>query len=205
MSEGQHDPDAVQRFILPNRERNSQQGKGSSGGARLRQRRSEPPTQWRTTMRARHLRSGRYHMFILLGLTLAAGVTGCGDKGLGTLHPVSGKVTLDGKPLTTGAVSFRPDLSRGNNSQHIPTGQIDPEGNYKLTTANRAGAPPGWYRVLVIAQDIGGDAGKKSGTAPGTKLLVPQRYLDPQSTPLSVEVVKKPASGAYDLNLTSKR
>jgi hypothetical protein len=130
---------------------------------------------------------------------------GCAEKGQGRLHPVSGKVTLDAKPLTTGSVSFRPDPARGNNTQHMPTGVIDSEGNYKLTTANRPGAPPGWYKVLVIVQDLGAAAGAgKQGSSAKAKSLLPRRYLEPEKTPLSIEVVEKPEPGAYDLSLSSK-
>jgi hypothetical protein len=155
-------------------------------------------------MHGKRLPQGRSHLLVLLGCCLVATATGCASNdGIGRLHPVSGKVTLDGKALTTGAVSFRPDPSRGNTSPHVPTGQIDREGNYRLTTANRAGAPPGWYRVLVIAQDTGSEAGSaKSGTAPRPVSLVPPRYLDPQNTPLQVEVVEKPSASAYDLSLS---
>jgi hypothetical protein len=146
--------------------------------------------------------SSRRHALLLLGFGLAW-AAGCSNDEQERLYPVSGKVVFDGQPLTIGAVSFRPDSSRGNTSQHVPTGHIDAEGNYKLTTTNRAGAPAGWYKVMVIAQNLGEDGGStKSGAPAGPRSLVPERYLDPQQTPLSVEVVQKPGAGAYDLNLS---
>src|SRR6266542_622279 len=81
---------------------------------------------------------------------------GCGDSsGAGKLVPVVGKITVAGKPLTTGSVSFRPDKTKGNTSQHEPAGDIDAEGNYKLYTAMKEGAPPGHYQVLVISAEPG--------------------------------------------------
>src|SRR5262245_40091564 len=89
----------------------------------------------------------------LLGCGAALVVAGCGgdsDK----LAPVVGKVTVDGKPLKSGTVSFRPDASKGNSSQHQPNGEIDAEGNYEmLVPPAKKGAPPGWYKVVVMAYD----------------------------------------------------
>jgi hypothetical protein len=137
----------------------------------------------------------------LLGVGLTWAGTGCTHEGLEPLHPVAGKVTFDDRPLTTGAVSFRPDPSQGNKSQHIPTGVIDSEGNYRLTTGNRAGAPPGWYKVMVIAQDMGVAGASKPGTPAKAKSLVPERYLRADKTPLHIEVTDGASPGAYDLRL----
>src|SRR4051812_13406743 len=78
-------------------------------------------------------------------------LSGCKKDETESFLPVTGKVTLDGKPLTVGTVSFRPDVTRGNTSMHIPTGEIDAQGNYTLVTIRKNGAPPGWYKVLVFA------------------------------------------------------
>jgi hypothetical protein len=43
---------------------------------------------------------------------------GCGKDEADKFVPVAGKVTLDGKPLSVGSVSFRPDASKGNKSCH---------------------------------------------------------------------------------------
>src|SRR5262249_44285602 len=119
--------------------------------------------------------------------------SGQGEKFL----PVSGQVTVNGTPLTFGAVSFRPDASRGNTTLHHPTGEIDSQGNFELYTARQKGAPPGWYKVLVFA-----DENQKQGAVHPAP---PRWAINPKSTseatPLSTEVVEKPAAGAYDLKL----
>jgi hypothetical protein len=96
-------------------------------------------------------------------------------------------------------VSFRPDPARGNTSQHHPTGEIDANGNYELYTVGKKGAPPGWYKVLVLA-----DLNQKSGPVHPEmpRWAVHLKYTRPESTDLFVEVVEKPAPGAYDLNLS---
>src|SRR5262245_48110528 len=92
---------------------------------------------------------------LLLALALVAAgavLPGCGGPAE-EFFPVTGQVTLDGKPLKVGSVSFRPDAARGNASLHHPTGEIDDQGRYTLVTVGRKGAPPGWYKVLVFADE----------------------------------------------------
>jgi hypothetical protein len=127
-------------------------------------------------------------------LSAAGGCSGNGEE----LAPVAGKVTVNGKPLTFGAVSFRPDPSKGNQTRHHPTGEIDAQGNFELYAAGRKGAPPGWYRVLVYA-----DENQKQGaTHPlPPRWAVHPKYTDEQTT-VRLEVVQKPAPDAYDLKLT---
>ncbi|SRR6266404_423586 len=128
---------------------------------------------------------------------------GCGKNEADSFVPVAGKVTLDGKPLSVGSVSFRPDASKGNKSMHVPNGDITAEGNYELMTLGKKGAPLGWYKVLVFA-----DANTlATGGAPPVHPLPPKwmmnaKYTGEKTTNLSIEVVEKAATGAYDLNVT---
>ncbi|MCI0464172.1 MAG: hypothetical protein L0Z62_45135 [Gemmataceae bacterium] len=135
-----------------------------------------------------------------LGALLTGGVVlalaGCNAGGGEGLAPVVGKVTVDGKPLTTGSVSLRPDGSKGNKSQHQPTGAIDPQGNFEvLVPPARKGAPLGWYKVVVTALD---------DPQPGKPLksFIDMKYADENNTPLKVEVIASPEPGRYDFKLT---
>src|SRR4051812_40534827 len=93
-------------------------------------------------------RQSRWCLAALLTGGVVFVAAGCADGE--KLAPVAGKVTVDGKPLTSGSVSFRPDASQGNSSQHQPTGTIDAEGNYELfVPPAKKGAPLGWYKVVV--------------------------------------------------------
>jgi hypothetical protein len=132
--------------------------------------------------------------YLLLALGAFPGV-GCGNPGE-KLIGVAGKVTVDGQPLKTGSVSFRPDEESGNKSAHQPTGTIEADGSYELfVTAGRKGAPPGAYRVVVIAYD---------NPQPGKPLksFIDRQYVDEKTTPLRIEVIEKPELGRYDLKLT---
>jgi hypothetical protein len=134
---------------------------------------------------------------ILCCCTLSAG---CGqDDGIGKLYPVSGRILVDGRPLTgvaQGSVSFRGDPLKGNETLHQPTGPIDAEGRFELVTAGKKGAPPGWYKVVVTAY-----ANKLEEGPVRPRLLLVEKYYHPKKTDLSVEVVADPAPGAYDLNV----
>lgn len=134
------------------------------------------------------------------GAAFALAVAGCGEGGPKVL-PVEGRVTVGGKPLTsgTGTVIFYPDSARGNTSKEEPRGALDAEGRYRLRTGTRDGAAPGWYRVAVTA------AKQLDPNNPYfTDWLIPERYIDPKTSNLSVQVVEEPGPGTYDLKLDPK-
>src|SRR6516162_7874588 len=88
------------------------------------------------------------------------GIAGAFWTGLGC-HPdrkdvllrVSGCVKVAGKPLKLGWVTFYPDESRGNRSSRLPVGEITSDGTYELSTNGKAGAPPGFYKIVVAASE----------------------------------------------------
>jgi hypothetical protein len=139
-------------------------------------------------------------LILLAGSVLLGPLGGCGGQGERFL-PVAGKVSLDGKPLTVGTVSFRPDGSRGNASKHVPTGAIDAQGNYELITVKEKGAPRGWYKVVVFA-DANSLNPKTAAQPLPPRWLMNIKYTDDKTTDLVVEVVENPATGAYDLKLS---
>jgi hypothetical protein len=125
---------------------------------------------------------------------LVLGLAGCGG-GLGTLYPVSGKVTLDGEPLKDARLILVPDADKGNKSPASPFGKVT-DGTYLLTTNGRPGAPAGWYKVMVNTQYPGG---------PENAVALPKFMSDPGKSGLSIEVVANPSPGAYDLDLKQSK
>jgi hypothetical protein len=140
-----------------------------------------------------------------VGLVLAscALLSGCGGGNELGLVPVSGKILVDGQPLTNvpqGGVSFFADQAKGNNTMHIPTGIIDAEGNYELITGGEKGAPVGAYKVLVNAYENTVDEGPVE-----PRFMLEAKYYDLTRTDLLVEVVADPTPGQYDLHVTKKK
>ena len=128
--------------------------------------------------------------FVWLGI-------GCSGDDSPRLVPVSGHVTVDGKPLTSGTVTLRPDKSQGNTYGGEPLGDINEQGEYTILTRGKPGAPLGKYKVTVTSSGpITSD-----NTKANPKNLLNMTYFHADITPLAVEVVKEPAAGAYDLKL----
>jgi hypothetical protein len=145
------------------------------------------------------------HAFSSATLIAALFALGCsGTSGVGKTFPVRGKVTLNDQPLAAGTavVLYKPDASKGNSSPWEPTANVDKEGNYSLTTNGKAGAPPGWYKVIVTATESGVAAPNdpKRGH-PHPRSLVHAKYGQAKTTDLVIEVIENPGPGAYDLKL----
>ncbi|WP_435009193.1 hypothetical protein P12x_000443 [Tundrisphaera lichenicola] len=113
---------------------------------------------------------------------------------------VSGSVTLDGKPLASGSITFDP-VGPGN-ANPVAGGAPISNGSYSLGAAN--GLTPGNYLVSIIS---GGDDAPSAAEAPGMpprkakKDPIPAKY-NTKST-LKVEV-KAGDSSSKDFELDSK-
>jgi hypothetical protein len=122
----------------------------------------------------------------------AAALAGCGDRRVGACLPVQGKVTLGGRPLVGGTVSFIPldgDVSRPRSE-----GNVDAQGNYSLKTAGKQGAPAGKYRVILTT----------SGEDKNQDTLFNPVYSHTEKSPLEKQVAQDAAPGAYDLDLVPR-
>jgi hypothetical protein len=144
-------------------------------------------------MRRISRQQGWYLTASLSALLFAAG---CNKEQSEKLLIVSGKIaTVDGRPVTTGNVTFYPDSSKANSTPHQPMGVLDAEGKYELVVpGGKKGAPAGWYKVVVYAVD---------DPQPGkpNKYLVNKDYADVGTTTLKIEVIEKPEPGRYDWKL----
>lgn len=137
----------------------------------------------------------------LAGLAMLVVVAaGCGGGvDLPNRAKVSGRVTLDGQPVTRGTVVFTPDNTRGTTGPPA-YGQIGPDGKYELTTDRSGrggdGAVVGFHKVAVQARE---------DVMPGeiARLLVPTRYEDPDRSGLTGEV-KAGQPNEINLELRSK-
>ena len=146
----------------------------------------------------------RIHLIaIVLALGTLSSCPGCsGDKA--TMAEVKGKVTLDGKPLTIGAVSFIPETTKGTTGP-MSGGAISPQGEFTLMGANgQKGAVIGFHKITVHPPLVGGSS--PTGAAPvaaAPTAVIPIKYSNISSTDLTQEI-KKGVVNEITLELKSK-
>lgn len=97
---------------------------------------------------------------------------------------VSGTVTLDGQPLTTGMVSFYPDGGNGAPA----SGSIDSSGNYSLSTGTDVGLALGKYVAIVVATKDPPQPYDKTGAEIPPIPITPGKYASTNTSDLHVEV-----------------
>jgi hypothetical protein len=148
-------------------------------------------------MTRRHLPLG-----IALGLALGLVTAGCGGASDSLpRQAISGKVTLDGKPLPSGSISFDPDDPGQPNPVSVGATIID--GVYSLPRAE--GPTPGIYRVSINA--VSESEPVTNREAPGAppkkrpKDLIPAKYN--AKTTLKATVTAG-GSNSFDYELTSQ-
>jgi len=108
-------------------------------------------------------------------------VFGCGSSNRPELVPVTGVVTMNGKPLEGARVTFVPENIRGASAE------TDAAGNYELIyIRDIKGAPPGLHKVFI------------------SKLVdeqesIPNQYSSPEMTTLTAEVTDSGNKIDFDL------
>lgn len=170
-----------------------------------------------------HVGSSNRCTVLLATLIVGLISSGC-DRGP-KIVPVTGKVTLDGKPMPFKSVYFFPDRS-GATEGNGAGGYTDADSNYYLisntggSTSDQRGIQPGLYRVTIAEPAIPIDENSFSkpvstdaaGDAPAAAVVlqpkkkskdsIPSVYSNPTSTPLVVTVPD--AGGELNLELKSK-
>lgn len=157
----------------------------------------------------------RHAMMVLALAGFSLG--GCGS-GISYEHAkVHGKVTYQGKPVPLGSVLFVPVEPPKDGAMQPASGAIQPDGSYELKSQEDAGAILGEHKIVVVAIEGGPpapDTPKKNakeakdaeaGPAPTAKsvkfkMLVPKKYSDPATTPLTRKVVA--GDNVIDLEIT---
>jgi hypothetical protein len=115
---------------------------------------------------------------------------------------VAGKVTVNGRLLTEGSVVFWPDPAKGNPGKLPATGGISRDGDYTLYTIRDKGVAPGWYKVLVLPYILAStEPVPERATEEFPDSPVSARYMDLDTTPLSIEVQQSPPEEGYPLKL----
>ncbi len=142
--------------------------------------------------------TGAARLACLLAVAVATlAPIGCGPTGPG-MAQVTGKVTYKGKPVPKGTITFVHEGAEGRNA----SGELDEAGNYRLQTENPGdGALLGEYKVTIYAHDE--PILDYIPTTPvKPKILAPQKYEKPDTTPLKATV--KSGSNTFDFTLTEE-
>lgn len=147
-----------------------------------------------------------------VALALAFGLVALGCNRGPQLAKVRGAVSVDGKPVTTGTITFQSELGRP------AFGVIGPDGTYSLTThVPDDGAIVGEHVVTIHATRVG--AGSLAPTTPEEELalsqkgakggavlipgkvewLVPEKYATAQTSTLRATVEAKDNVIPFDL------
>jgi len=110
---------------------------------------------------------------ILSALLVGSSLVGCGGKSYPPTSPVTGVVTLDGKPVEGANVSF---VSNDTKVQPA-SGTTDKDGKYSLTTFRSGdGAMPGEYKVAVSKYF------SEAGQSPYDKPAEPEETVAPKAS-----------------------
>ncbi|VTR97998.1 hypothetical protein [Tuwongella immobilis] len=116
---------------------------------------------------------GRIGLFAVMTMVLLT-ASGCGDSGPKVV-PVSGTVTIDGKPLAYGHIQVLPSGWRPASSP------IDSNGRFSLTTTDpKDGCILGTHPVVVLASE--------SINPTTTKWHAPKKYTDTKTSNLTVNI-----------------
>lgn len=123
--------------------------------------------------------------FLILLVSIAIMVSGCGGRP--SRVKVSGKVTIEGKPLSVGGISFKP-VEGGRKAGS----SFDSEGKYTTTMYEpNDGLPLGSYTVAINSSRQVNDNTKR--------WHAPKKYSDHETSGLTAEITEETSSLNYDL------
>jgi hypothetical protein len=163
-------------------------------------------------MRTALLQAGRVNWLWLLLLAAPILLPACSNslEDHPPLYPVTGKVILDGKPLTSGSITFEysgdgSDAPKGVGGGPFRVTSKIKDGTFKLIGyAGSEGMPAGNYKVGISAKQ-----GRSEDNLFGREVVLPNkgksavsvsRYADPNTSGLTSEVFKdKPNEPVFDL------
>ncbi|MEM7314373.1 MAG: carboxypeptidase-like regulatory domain-containing protein [Planctomycetota bacterium] len=131
-------------------------------------------------------------------------LSGCGSSKTGS---VTGKVTLDGQPVSEASIAFRP-----KDGGRMSTGETNAQGEYTLTCYERGdGAIPGDHVVTVTkfeeskvkvpegADELAVEFAASKKRQPKTKWLVPEKYSEKETSGLTFTVERGRNTADFDL------
>lgn len=127
---------------------------------------------------------------------------GCSSEA--SRYPVSGVVTIDGKPAPLTVITFiavNPSTPTSSGGAAI----TDEQGNFTVKGKDKEGLMAGDYKVVFQQSlidgkpSLNGSRGKKNAMLAGETEGVPSQYLDPDTTPVTIAVKKNMDPCQFDL------
>jgi hypothetical protein len=141
----------------------------------------------------------RASVILLLAVIAAEGCRHRHWRLLGTVH---GRVTLQGKPVAAGTITF------DNSAEGVAlSASIGPDGSYRMKSYEGDGLPVGKYRVTILPQPFvvhhrtPFDPPPPAPATPTELADIPQKYRDADTTSLTAAVAPG-ENGPFDFNLT---
>lgn len=137
-------------------------------------------------------------VFLCLGLLILLGCKPAGPP----VATVGGKITLAGKALPGGFVTFQSE-----DGTRSVVGEVNAQGEYQIRTHDSAGLPPGKYKVAVKppapprSSDEPPLAGEALTYEAPKERLVPLKYAAFETSGLTADVTLE-AGKSYDFELT---
>jgi hypothetical protein len=98
-------------------------------------------------------------------------------------YPVSGSAVFEGRPAAGAVLTFH--RVGDSNKANLPHAVVRDDGTFSVTTVDPGdGAAAGKYAVTVIWRK----KGKNRGDGDDEKFMIPNRYLTPDGSGLTVEI-----------------
>lgn len=121
----------------------------------------------------------------LLAIAFALFAPGCGGgSDWPVCYPVTGKVLVDGQPAVRASIAFHPLAPSADGKSYGASTFTDDQGAFRLTTFEAGdGAPPGDYRVTIVA-----NFAVQDGQDVPVPDLLGGRYSDAAASELKVTV-----------------
>ncbi len=110
---------------------------------------------------------------------------------------LSGKITLDGKPITQGSVLF---TASGGEKRNAASGDIKADGSYAVQIGQTEKLIVGEYIAVVVSREPSTPHPDGGPPTPGA-LITPEKYGDPQTSGLRYNV--RPGENIIDIVLIS--
>ncbi|WP_339728059.1 hypothetical protein [uncultured Gimesia sp.] len=126
-------------------------------------------------------------------------LAGCSGNERPKTIPVTGTVTIDGKLLPKGTVTFQPKSSSEGNVKRPAIGQIDTTGRVQLSTFEAGdGVLPGSYAVVITAFENDPTA-EEYAAGVKRKSLIPDKYSNALTSGLEADVAEGKNDFTFDL------